>query len=262
MVRVLLGVALVAVVLVACGGGSDAPDGATATATSRRLPQGSPVTTAGIASPGPTEQARGTQAAGTPTPTQVFNYCNTDVPEASATPSQVRTLPVGHACVADAGDDVKSESGSLAVNPVPGADIAAARIDSNGSVLLVTFYGNQRIPVKLDDGTAISWNVEILHDNQAIYHLSIKLEPGNWDIVITDVATGDTEKLRLASIYGKRLETPFKAELLPKLTGPFTFRAWTESSGADGVVVYDWVPDAVAANRTDPEAAIPFPAQR
>ena len=46
---------------------------------------------------------------------------------------------------------------------------------------------------------------------------------------------------------------------IPKLTGPFTYRAWTESTGADGVKVIDWVPDALAVNRNDPEAAIPFP---
>ena len=92
-----------------------------------------------------------------------------------------------------------------------------------------------------------------------IYNLSIRLEPGNWDIVITDVATGGKEKLRLASLYGKRLETPFRADVLPKLTEPFTYRAWTESTGADGVVVFDWVPDAAGVDHDDPEAAVPFP---
>lgn len=253
-------VALVAgVLLSACGGGSNSPDDAPATATSRRIPEGTPVTTAGIASPGPTDAPSGTEVVGSPTATQVYIFCDTDVPEASATPSEVQTLPIGHACVADAGDDAKSEAGEPAVAPLPGADIAAARIDSNGSVLLVTFYGNDSIPIRAEDGTAIAWNVEILQDNRALYLLTISLEPGNWDVIITDVQSGGKEKLRLASLYGKRLETPFGAATLPKLTGPFTYRAWTESHSADGVVVYDWVPDAVGADRNDPEAAIPFP---
>jgi hypothetical protein len=189
----------------------------------------------------------------------VFLFCDTDVPQAAATPTDVQTLPAGHACVPDAGDDVKSEAGDPAVAPLPGADIAAARIDSNGSVLLVTLYANKRIPLDVDAGTSVTWNIEILQDNQAVYLLSIVHEPGNWDVVITDVQSGGKEKLRLASIYGMRLETPFGADVLPKLTAPFTYRVWTESTGPDGVTVYDWVPDAAGANRDDPEAAISFP---
>lgn len=261
MSRLVLGCALVvSVVLAACGGGGGAKTQTVEpTATTRRLPAGTPVTTAGIPTPDVTQQVHGTEAPGSPTPTQVFNYCNTEVPEAAATPGPVQTLPVGHACIADAGDDVKNADGGPAVAPLPGADIAAVRIDSNGSVLLVTFYGNQPIPVKVSAGTQISWNVEILVNDLPIYRLTILLEPGNWDVDAIDLETGEAKRLRLASLYGKRLETPFPAEVLPKLTGPFTYRAWTESTGADGVVVTDWAPDAAGVQRDDPDAAAPFP---
>jgi hypothetical protein len=142
---------------------------------------------------------------------------------------------------------------------LPGADLAAVRIDSNGSVLLVTFFGNQDIPMRLEGGTTISWNVEILVGGEAVYRVSTTLEPGNWDMVVTDLETSGTEKLRITSIYDNRLETPFRADMLPKLTEPFTFRAWSESTGSDGLAVFDWVPDAAGVNRDDPEAAIAFP---
>jgi len=249
----------VALLLAACGGSKGQSQSADATPTTRRGPQFTVVATSSIPTPNATQLAQATVEAGSPTATQVFVYCNSDVPEASATPSDVQTLPVGHACVADAGDDVKTADGQVVASPITGADIAAVRFDSNGSVLLLSVFSNTRIPLKLDKGNEISWNVQILQAGQALYTLEIRLMPGDWDVIITDVATGQVSKLRLVSIYGKRLETPFGANVLPKLTGPFTFRVWTESSGSDGVKATDWVPDAAGANQNDPDAAIPFP---
>ena len=84
--------------------------------------------------------------------------------------------------------------------------------------------------------------MHIWQDGALSYQLVVQLAGADWSIYVEDVTTGDEIHFRLASLYADRVEAPFPASSLPRLTGSFTWLAEVTWTTPDGTTWFDRAP--------------------
>jgi hypothetical protein len=236
--------ALLTLVLLAAGacGGEDAEPSPTLAPS----PSSSPAATATAVEPGASpaaSPARPTQAASSFPPT------------VTTTPSGHSEALIGSVRIDDATGDV---AGSTAVTPADGepvTDLVAVELVGDGAQLLVRWITPAPVSPRLQADGTLAWLADIWVDGTPVYELAVRMERMQTAIYVLDLETDERVRLEIASVFGDRMEAPFPAYSLPKITGPFTWTASVVWTNAAGVSWADHVPDRAGSEPVEAERA-------
>lgn len=150
---------------------------------------------------------------------------------------------VGSVRVDDPLGDVIAPDGASESELPAGLDITGSSLEGDGSRLMATWYLPDQSVRRLDDGSRLAWVISIWQDEQPLYQLTVALDGRDWSIYVLDADTGDRAHFRLASLYVDRVEAPFPAHVLTKITGPFAWQAEVTWKAPDGSVWIDRAPE-------------------
>lgn len=188
-----------------------------------------------------------------------------DDPTATSAESEVQL--VGTASVEDDSDDVVSILMQEPDDPMPGIDLTSAKLEADGSQIVVTIQTAGDIATELSDDVDVSFDVHIWQDDQPAYALSLQHNGSDdWEATVTDFSAGlggdeetvDTE----ISVSGNVLTAAFPVALLPEIESPFdwyTSVMLSEGGMIGGSSWFDGAPENVIALLADPEKFVEFP---